>query len=1174
VFKEQLISGTVLLVNLQPFSYRYTSLFPLPSDRRNLILKKMSSTLVVVLIGLTAAVIVVSLLVTLLLPTLLRRFACRPYGVECTIGQAKISPRLNLTTDLVMQNVAIFEHHGSEVVFRARRLAATIDLLGLSLARGVMPTEVRIDSPELLLRRLDDGRWNVMALAETVRQRLRPTTRAIPLKPPQIIFTSGDFRVGDYRVTGLEFTMEPRPSPLLLEAHARATFEGKTLEGNAVVHESLEGELRVEGRNIIMPGATQPWRPRAAVRFRLDLPGRTLSISEWSIEDHGLMAHGTGAVWLAVSPPTYRLSVAAWRLDLGKLAEKLPLPMASGFQGKVQGEPVTIQGRWPEWPISTISANLTGVGVHLPKKEFQVRGIGGTFSLQQNAARLRLQTDLRGEAMELYSLRHASPMLKGIVNADLGSGDLHLEELVATASGLRLRANGVAQRWGREGGNLKTTELTVDPNTLNRLFHGPGGGVTFKALRDPSLSFRWLGGSHPWSLGLGIRSAELALGTTGYQAKLEETKVLLAGHGTSRDNLRGTVIAGQAEIGSRTLSNLIARFENHPDQFRMPEFRFAVSGGTIQGQVSFSRPSPLTDLRATLFARSLRMQELLPTAAKVTAPSGLALDGDFSAVISKGQLSATLDLPPAVTRQLMRHLNRSDRSISSDAAEVHHITFRVNGTLRTHAHQEASGTVTIAGLRRLLAGGGPAERESPVTLPFSFQDGRAALTAKELSFTAHELASVVSGLSGLHIRGRAGSLLASAKAIFGGGKPPSATGEIAIRGLSLDLGRDAIVPARLFQGLQGSLVFALDRGVLNIKETALRDEAGLTLTLGGSLPVTADHEQPSRFRLALPSTEVSSLKGFLAAFTTSHLAHARLAGQIQGNLELNGHKYHGMVALRDVTLESDLLRLERINGTIPIAGRIGQASGLDRMSAPERISPHSLSEEAYEKARRQLFQKSVQERDHHSLAVASLRYGAIELRDLTASLAPDGNGIALRQFSSQVWRGKVGGWGAIDPLRREATLDLLVEGLSLQAICDAFPPIKGYISGKVNGLAHLSIRDYTLDNSLGGARFWAVNSPQERKEISRELIEKLAGQRIRYFNLFGQDRRYDRGVLDVSFKRGDLSFHELDISHTTMGIKDLDIKVDPTFNKIGLTHLFESISEATERIKAGAKPQP
>ena len=101
-----------------------------------------------------------------------------------------------------------------------------------------------------------------------------------------------------------------------------------------------------------------------------------------------------------------------------------------------------------------------------------------------------------------------------------------------------------------------------------------------------------------------------------------------------------------------------------------------------------------------------------------------------------------------------------------------------------------------------------------------------------------------------------------------------------------------------------------------------------------------------------------------------------------------------------------------------------------------------------------------------------------------------------------------------------------------------------------------------------------MDTAQERKEISRTLIEKLAGQRIRYFSLFGQDRRYDRGVLDVGLKRGDLIFHELNISHNTLGIKDLDIKVSPTFNKIGLTHLLESVKTAIERVKAKAKPQP
>ena len=166
------------------------------------------------------------------------------------------------------------------------------------------------------------------------------------------------------------------------------------------------------------------------------------------------------------------------------------------------------------------------------------------------------------------------------------------------------------------------------------------------------------------------------------------------------------------------------------------------------------------------------------------------------------------------------------------------------------------------------------------------------------------------------------------------------------------------------------------------------------------------------------------------------------------------------------------------------------------------------------------------------------------------------------------------GSGALQPLGGEAAVALLAEGISLRAICDAFPAIKGYISGRLNGLADLSISQFSLDQAQGRARFWAVDSRQERNEISRILIEKLAGQRIRYFNLFGQDRRYDRGVLDVVLKRGDLIFRELDISHTTLGIKDLDIKVAPNFNKIGLNHLLESIKVATERIKAGATPNP
>ena len=80
--------------------------------------------------------VAVSLLLTLFLPALLRRFACEPYGIRCAVGQAKIRPHLNLTTSLVIHNATVFELNGPEALLRAKRLAVTVDLRRLILARG------------------------------------------------------------------------------------------------------------------------------------------------------------------------------------------------------------------------------------------------------------------------------------------------------------------------------------------------------------------------------------------------------------------------------------------------------------------------------------------------------------------------------------------------------------------------------------------------------------------------------------------------------------------------------------------------------------------------------------------------------------------------------------------------------------------------------------------------------------------------------------------------------------------------------------------------------------------------------------------------------------------------------------------------------------------------------
>jgi hypothetical protein len=456
----------------------------------------------------------------------------------------------------------------------------------------------------------------------------------------------------------------------------------------------------------------------------------------------------------------------------------------------------------------------------------------------------------------------------------------------------------------------------------------------------------------------------------------------------------------------------------------------------------------------------------------------------------------------------------------------------------------------------------------------AYRDGRATLKTEELGFTAHELSSVLSRFAGGRILGREGSVTLSADATFGGSRAPSGTGKIALRGLSLDLTRKEAPPVPLLRRLQGSLAFSLDKGLLAFKETTLRADGGLNLTLKGSLPIVSNAASDDPFRLTLPWTDASHLLSPWAASTPGDPTDARITGQIRGDLEFTGREIHGAVVLQNISMVSNLLHLDGVSGTIPLAGRIGQVSDPGRASSAETIRWKDVSEKTHEKTLEKWRKSQELDKNRHLLTIALLRYGAIELRNIEAALAPEGDQIAIRRVGFEAWGGRVSGGGAVQPLAGKVDIALLTEGLSLRAICDAFPPIKGYISGRLNGLADLSISHFSLDQAQGRARFWAVDSRQERNEISRILIEKLAGQRIRYFNLFGQDRRYDRGVLDVVLKRGDLIFHELDISHTTLGIKDLDIKVAPNFNKIGLAHLLESIREATERIKAGATPNP
>ena len=1015
-------------------------------------MRRLQSTLIVLLLGLTTAAVVGALLFTLFLPTLLQRFACAPYGIRCAVGQVNIRPRPNLTADLVIDHLTLFDPDGRGVALRVKRLAITLNIPALILTRQAMPTEVRIDSPELLLKQLDDGRWNLVALAQEAQKHLQPATRPTGLQLPRIALTAGALQIGDHRIGDVNVTLEPKPAPLLFEMQARAVVGGRSVQISGALRNTLEGRILAQVQEVML---------RGALRFRVDQSDRAVTIPEWSFETEGAMARGAAAIRYTHWPPAYTLTIAQWRADLGALAHRLSFPWLADLTGTIEGEPTTLQGHWPELPVGEVTATLRSGGLELANPRFGVTGLSGRVS---------------------FSL--------------------------------------------------------------------PDGG-------------------RPWKAEIMSQSIQLHAATMNGAATLQTAQIAIQGIGMSgRDLVAGTLAIGQANLAGRSLRALRARFEMDHDQILIPEFHVAAGDGDVHGHASFSRAAPLQEARVALSVRGLRPQSLFAPIEKPAGLLGIPFDAELSAALSHGLVTATIDLPPAVTGQLRRAILEAPHTASAASQTSGHLLLQAQGTLQTGQGMQASGSVRVRGLRDLLAGGDPTNQAPPAELAIAYRDGLVTLKAQELGFSADELAPLLSRLAGRRIEGREGRLVISADATFGGSQPLTASGAMTLQGLSFSLARQAAEPVPLLTGIRGAVAFTLDKGLLTIKETALRTDGDLTLILTGSLPLGHNDRSATRIHLTVPWTEVAALRSTLAALTGGQPDATRFAGQLQANLELIGQEYHGALSLRHVSIESNSFHLDSASGVIPLHGRIeqGSTSPLHQVAAQQKVGWSHPTEREYRAALERL--SNVPARAPFSLSISSLAYNPIELRNLEVALASSENQIAVQRFAFDASGGRWSGWGTVEPMGGGIALTVLTEGLSLRAICDAFPPIKGYIQGRINGMTDLVIPRFAVDQAQGSARFWAVDSPQEKRKISRTLIERLAGQQIRYFSLFGVPRRYNRGVLEVALKAGDLSFHELEMSHTALGFKDLDVRVSPTFNKIGLTHLLESISEAIDRIRA------
>src|SRR5208337_431927 len=132
--------------------------------------------------------------------------------------------------------------------------------------------------------------------------------------------------------------------------------------------------------------------------------------------------------------------------------------------------------------------------------------------------------------------------------------------------------------------------------------------------------------------------------------------------------------------------------------------------------------------------------------------------------------------------------------------------------------------------------------------------------------------------------------------------------------------------------------------------------------------------------------------------------------------------------------------------------------------------------------------------------------------------------------------------------------------------CNDIEPIKGYASGKLDGIAAFKGTGSNLTGLIGKADFWTYGDKSEKTMISRDFLQKVGGTSMKPYMT---DRDFDTGILSVYLEKGDIIFDKLEISNRNVfGMKDLSITVAPYNNRITIDALMWSLVEAAHRAKS------
>ncbi len=201
------------------------------------------------------------------------------------------------------------------------------------------------------------------------------------------------------------------------------------------------------------------------------------------------------------------------------------------------------------------------------------------------------------------------------------------------------------------------------------------------------------------------------------------------------------------------------------------------------------------------------------------------------------------------------------------------------------------------------------------------------------------------------------------------------------------------------------------------------------------------------------------------------------------------------------------------------------------------------------------------------ITLGEISYGMPLLKNVNIFIEKENGIYSIPLFYADIAGGILKGTASVNISNGlDYTAGFIIEKLSLREFCEGFEPIKGYISGLVDGIAFIKGSGPGLKNLIGKVDLWTYSSKKESTKISKEFLKKAGGPTLKSY--LG-DRKFDKGIITMYFKNGYIIFSELEISNRNIiGIKDLSVKVAPFNNRISIEHLMWTITEAAHRARS------